>query len=104
MNEQILRAENEELTASGEWKEKATRLARMIAADIALYSQEKMDRGIRGNDVFDLLAVELEEGRRIFRQRMEGFSRQHDFVRQAFAELVERRRGRTAGLMKQEFA
>jgi predicted Zn finger-like uncharacterized protein len=92
ISEQILRAENEELSASGEWKEKAARFARMIAADIALYSQEKMDKGVRENNVFEALATELEEGRRLFRQRMEGFSRQHDFVREAFAELVERRK------------
>ncbi len=92
ISQQILRAENEELSASGEWKEKAARFARMIATDIALYSQEKMDNGVRENNVFEALATELEEGRRLFRQRMEGFSRQHDFVREALAELVERRK------------
>ncbi|MFA7535796.1 MAG: response regulator [Desulfuromonadales bacterium] len=92
VNQQILQAENEELKASSEWTEKASRLAKIIATDIALYHQEKMDEGIRTNRTFDLMAAELEEGRHVFRQRMAGFSRQEDFVRNAFADLVERRR------------
>ncbi len=97
INDQILQAENEELTASGEWTERANRLAKIIATDIALYNQEKMDAAIRQNKALELLATELEEGRRLFRQRMDGFSRREDFVEQAFTDMVNRRRDELQG-------
>ncbi len=98
LNAHIQRAENEDLAVPDTAIEKARQLARIIAADIALYNQEKMDEGIRRQNVFDLLAGEIEEGRRIFRKRLApGFSSQEDFVRQAVVELVERRRCELGG-------
>ncbi len=48
----------------------AFRLARAIVSDIALYNQDKVREGIKSDNIFDLLAEELEEGREHFRTRI----------------------------------
>lgn len=50
--------------------ELAFRLARAIVSDIALYNQDKVKEGIKKDNIFDLLAEELEEGREHFRSRI----------------------------------
>lgn len=47
----------------------AFRLARAIVSDIALYNQEKVKEGIKNDNIFNLLAEELEEGREHFYSR-----------------------------------
>lgn len=48
----------------------AFRLARAIVSDIALYNQEKVQEGIKNDNIFDLLAEELKEGREHFHSRV----------------------------------
>ena len=48
----------------------AFRLARAIVSDIALYNPEKVKEGITNDNIFDLLAVELTEGREHFYARI----------------------------------
>ncbi|WP_305044686.1 hypothetical protein [Geoalkalibacter sp.] len=48
----------------------AFRLARAIVSDIALYNQDKVASGIRNDNLFDVLAEELEEGREHFHARV----------------------------------
>lgn len=48
----------------------ARRLARAIISDIAMYNKEKVENGIRNDDIFDLLNEELEEGRVHFFSRV----------------------------------
>ncbi len=48
----------------------AFRLARAIVSDIALYNQDKVKEGIKKDNIFELLAEELEEGREHFRTRI----------------------------------
>ncbi|AJF05696.1 hypothetical protein [Geoalkalibacter subterraneus] len=48
----------------------AFRLARAIVSDIALYNQEKVASGIKNDNIFDVLAEELEEGREHFHTRV----------------------------------
>jgi hypothetical protein len=48
----------------------AFRLARAIVSDIALYNQDKVSEGIKNDNIFDLLAEELREGRKHFRERV----------------------------------
>ncbi len=50
--------------------EEATRLARAILSDIRVYNEEKIRRGIEDDTVLDLLAEEIEEGRRHYRSRI----------------------------------
>jgi len=48
----------------------AFRLARAIVSDIALYNQDKVREGIKNDNIFDLLADELNEGREHFHGRV----------------------------------
>lgn len=50
--------------------DQARRLARAIISDIAIYNREKVERGIREDSIFDLLADEIEEGRQHFMSRV----------------------------------
>ena len=44
----------------------AMRLARTIVSDIMLYNKEKVVEGVAGDDLFNRLADEIDEGRRHF--------------------------------------
>lgn len=48
---------------------KAERLARAIASDISIYNQEKIQKGLEDDNLFELLNDEIEEGRKVFRTR-----------------------------------
>ena len=50
--------------------EKAMRLARAIAGDIALYNEEKIIRGIQDDNLFDVLESEIQEGLSLYRSRV----------------------------------
>lgn len=50
--------------------ELAFRLARAIVSDIALYNQDKVAEGIKGDNIFELMDDELEEGREHFYSRV----------------------------------
>ena len=53
-----------------ETEEAARRLARAIASDLSLYNEEKIVQGIQGDNLFDVLAEEIEEGRALFKSRV----------------------------------
>ena len=91
INSKIHSLENQGLPGGN--LEKAKRLARIIVSDIALYNQKKVDDGIRTGTFFELLAPEIEEGRRLFADRFQGQeSRAQDFLHQAFSALIESRK------------
>jgi predicted Zn finger-like uncharacterized protein len=95
MNAVIAAAEKEEVSAGldGLVIEKAKRLARIIVSDISLYNQERVDEGVRNGTFFDILGNEIEEGRRLFRERFTPeICRHEDFLQAAFESFVERRR------------
>lgn len=48
----------------------AKRLARAILSDVAMYNKEKVEQGIKNDNIFDLLQEELEEGRQHFLTRV----------------------------------
>lgn len=50
--------------------ELAKRLARAILSDVALYNMEKVESGIKNDNIFDVLKEELEEGRQHFYSRV----------------------------------
>lgn len=51
-------------------KEQAARLARAIISDVAIYNQEKVESGIKNDNIFDILSEEIEEGRQHFYSRV----------------------------------
>ncbi len=50
--------------------EKATRLARAIASDVAIYNLKKIEDGIKNDNLFDLIQKDLAEGEQLFRARV----------------------------------
>jgi hypothetical protein len=48
----------------------AKRLARAILSDVAMYNPEKVENGIKNDNIFDVLKEELEEGRQHFFSRV----------------------------------
>jgi hypothetical protein len=48
----------------------AKRLARAILSDVAMYNKEKVENGIKNDNIFDVLKEELEEGRQHFLSRV----------------------------------
>ncbi|AJE04627.1 hypothetical protein [Geobacter pickeringii] len=50
--------------------DQARRLARAIISDIAIYNREKVERGIKDDNIFELLAEDIEEGRQHFLSRV----------------------------------
>ncbi|MBN2493888.1 MAG: hypothetical protein JXR96_04790 [Deltaproteobacteria bacterium] len=50
--------------------EAANRLARAICSDISLYNEEKIVQGIEQDSLFDVIHDELEEGRELYRSRV----------------------------------
>jgi len=50
--------------------DQAKRLARAIMSDVAMYNKEKVENGIKNDNIFDLLAEEIEEGRQHFLSRV----------------------------------
>jgi CheY-like chemotaxis protein len=62
----------EAAATSGEVREydEARRLARLILSDIIIYHAEKVERGIRDNNFFDVLRDEIAEGRQYYESRV----------------------------------
>lgn len=50
--------------------DQAKRLARAIISDIAIYNRDKVEEGIKNDNIFDLLTAELDEGRQHFLSRV----------------------------------
>jgi len=50
--------------------DQAKRLARAILSDVAMYNKEKVENGIKDDNIFDALKEELEEGRQHFLSRV----------------------------------
>lgn len=99
VNNKILQAEAEETSAdvSSEVPEKAHRLARNIVSDIALYNQDKVEEGVQAGTFFDLLAKEVGEGRKLFKERFpELLANGNDVLQEEFESFIERRRANTS--------
>jgi hypothetical protein len=50
--------------------DRARRLARAIASDVALYNEAKVIQGIQSDTLFVILKAEIEEGRQLFKTRV----------------------------------
>jgi hypothetical protein len=49
----------------------AQRLARTIMSDIALYNQDKISQSIKNDSLFEDMAAQLEEGRKLYDSRVD---------------------------------
>ena len=50
--------------------ERARQLARAIASDLTLYHEQKIIQGVEDDDLFEVMAGEIEEGRTLFKSRV----------------------------------
>ena len=51
--------------------EAAYRLARTIISDIAIYNKDKILNGIKNDNIFELLAKELDEGLKLYKSKID---------------------------------
>ncbi|NIQ96153.1 MAG: histidine kinase, partial [Desulfuromonadales bacterium] len=88
INSRVRQAEEHEVTPDAGDDvslEKARRLARIIVSDIALYNEERVAEGIRSGNFYRLLESEIQEGRRLFAERVsEDIRRKRDLLQEAF--------------------
>ena len=54
-----------------ETEEAARRLARAIASDLSLYNEDKILEGLQNDNLYEMLADEIEEGRDLFKSRVQ---------------------------------
>jgi hypothetical protein len=76
-----------------ETEEAARRLARAIASDLSLYNEEKIVQGIQGDDLFDVLAEEIEEGRALYKSRVSPELYAKNFYDRALVDILVKSKG-----------
>lgn len=77
-----------------ETPELAIRLARAIASDISLYNEEKIVDGIVNDNLFDVLAAEIEEGRTLYTSRVApDLAQRSNYFDRALVDIVLRSKG-----------
>ncbi len=78
----------------GELREEAERLARIIVSDIVLYNAEKFGAALEGGDVAAAMTAELDEGRSLFRERVdERVRREKDHLLEELLRVARLRAG-----------
>ena len=76
-----------------ETEEAARRLARAIASDLSLYNEEKIVGGVVGDNLFDVLADEIEEGRALFKSRVAPDLYRKNYYDRAIIDILVRSKG-----------
>ena len=76
-----------------ETEEAARRLARAIASDLSLYNEEKIVQGIQSDDLFNVLAEEIEEGRALYKSRVSPDLYQKNFYDRALVDILIKSKG-----------
>lgn len=74
--------------------EAAYRLARTIVSDIALYNKDKIQNGIKNDNIFDLLERELGEGLKLYTSRVDPtVDPKNSFYNKAIVDVLIKRSG-----------
>jgi hypothetical protein len=74
--------------------EQARRLARAIISDVAIYNREKVEQGIKNDNIFDLLVDELDEGRQHYKSRVTPELAQSNIFEIAVVDVLIKRAGK----------
>ena len=65
-------------------------------SDIALYNREEIRKGIRDDNVFELLAVELERGNKLYLSRVSPeIHKKKNYYNQAIVDILIKQYGNT---------
>lgn len=74
--------------------DKARRLARTIVSDIALYNRDEIRKGIVNDNLFDVLAEEIERGRKLYVSRVAPeVQKKANFYNQALVDILVKQYG-----------
>jgi hypothetical protein len=76
-----------------ETPEAARRFARHIASDLSLYNEEKILEGLQNDNLFEVLADEIEEGRALFQKRVAADLYAMNFYDRAIIDILVRSKG-----------
>jgi len=76
-----------------ETEEAARRLARAIASDLSLYNEDKILEGLQADNLYEILAEEIEEGRELFRGRVLPELFELNFYDRAIIDLLIKSKG-----------
>jgi len=74
--------------------DQARRLARAIISDVAIYNREKVEQGIKNDNIFDILSEELDEGRQHFNTRVTPGLAQSNMFEIAVVDVLIKRAGK----------
>ncbi|RII25654.1 MAG: hypothetical protein CXR31_13450 [Geobacter sp.] len=74
--------------------EQARRLARAIISDVAIYNRDKVEQGIKNDNIFEILNEELEEGRQHFVSRVEPQLASSNIFELAVVDVLIKRAGK----------
>ena len=74
--------------------DQAKRLARAILSDVAIYNREKVEAGIKNDNLFDILTDELEEGRQHYNSRVSPGISGVNFFDLAIVDVLVKRAGK----------
>ena len=67
----------------------AQRLARTIASDLLLYNKEKVIEGLKRDNLFELLDMELREGRDLYQSRVSvEIQQEYRFLERALVDVL----------------
>lgn len=77
--------------------ERAKRLARTILSDIALYNREQIKSGIENDNLFDVMAEELDRGMKLYKSRVAPeLMEKTNFYNQAIVDVLIKQYGNVA--------
>lgn len=82
-----------------ETEEAARRLARAIASDLSLYNEDKIVEGVKGDNLFEVITDEIEEGRALFKSRVAPTLYAKNFYDRAIIDILVRSKGHVASPM-----
>jgi hypothetical protein len=75
--------------------DRAKRLARAIVSDIALYNKDLIKQGIENDNLFDVLAEDIEKGRQLYVGRVDAaIAGGKNFYNQALVDVLIKQYGR----------
>lgn len=76
-------------------KDAARRLARAILSDVSLYNQEKVQEGIKNDNLFEVLDEELKEGREHYLSRVSpDIAEKYNFYDLAIVDVLVKQSGK----------
>lgn len=74
--------------------DKARRLARTIVSDIALYNREEIRKGIKNDNLFEVMAEELDRGKKLYVSRVSPeIQKKVNFYNQAIVDILVKQYG-----------